>query len=165
MQTGVTVYSYSRLDVEAIRRATKQSPTAVADSNGIKHESILQIPNALQALRGSKTPIRTLSDGRELHHMHVSLLCILPEHTLLQVLMKSDVLCVLSLGVHEGQHIFLLSGVLSDWRSSIVQWLKNPTQTLREFSTQVMSALGTIGVDRSFIDNLVTKNDRLLYLE
>jgi len=165
MKTGVTVLSYSRLDVEAIRRATRQSPTTLADTNGIKHESVLQIPNALQTIRGAKVPIRSLESSRENHHIHVSLLCILPESTLLQVTLKTDGLCILPLGVFEGQHIVAMSGTLAYWKPTITQWLEKPTQTLREFTTQVMSALGTIGVDRTFIDNLVTKSDRLLYLE
>jgi len=146
MDTGVVVFSYSRLDVESVRRAIKISPTAVADSNEIKPTSILQIPNALRTLAGSHIPVRNIEDSREANHMHVSLLCILPESSLKQVLMQTDGLFVLPLGYDEPQHIFLLSGVVTCWRQAIDSWRVKPTKTLEDFTSKVTLALGSIGI-------------------
>lgn len=146
METGVVVFSYSRLDVEAVRKAIKMSPTSLADAHGIKPSSILQIPNALHTLAGNDSPVRSIEEGREAHHMHVSLLCILPEANLRQVLMQADGLSILPLGYSEPQHIFLLSGTAFCWRQAIDSWRVKPTKTLEDFTSKAVLALGSIGM-------------------
>lgn len=162
LKTDVVLFSKSALEIEILQKALKTSVTRLADSKGVRRDSVLQIPNAVATIRGEQQVIRDLFGLRDNGHIHVSLLCILPRSTMVAVLEQSDGLFVTNV-MHDQEHtVVLLSGTLDNWASSIRYWLDSPTVTLREYTTKVINILSGCGA--SILEGVKAKGG-LYYLE
>lgn len=138
---AVTVFAVSTLDIEAIRSATRQTVTTLADSSPVKIGRMLQIPNAVECIKHGNKPITSLKTDRLLHHIHVSLMCALQDSTFLHFTTKADGIHFYTIGTNDGVSLFLASATLQDWTSTIQSVLPEAGPSLREFCSKVVSAL------------------------